>query len=221
MLKPDLPEPSALRRLRHSTLSTFGDVIKWGWGKFSAYGAIWPTSRIARRFSRFGDGSIICFPWDSLVNPQGIQIGEGTLIAPHVVLSAGWAPDQEGLADDVVVIGDRCLIGRGSSIVGHKSIRIGNDVWTGHQVHITDMNHGYESAELPIGAQFQDERPVSIGDGSWIGHGCVILPGATIGRNAVVGAGSVVTGHIPDRTVAVGSPARVVRTLDEAPPLAG
>jgi len=57
---------------------------------------------------------------------------------------------------------------------------------------------------------------VSIGDGSWLGHGVVVLPGARIGRHVVVGANSVVTGEIPDRSVAVGAPARVVRRHDPA-----
>jgi acetyltransferase-like isoleucine patch superfamily enzyme len=54
---------------------------------------------------------------------------------------------------------------------------------------------------------------VSIGDGSWLGHGTVVLPGAQIGRHVVIGANSVVTGSIPDYSVAVGAPARVVRTI--------
>ena len=48
------------------------------------------------------------------------------------------------MTDPVVAIGDRCLIGKGSGIVGHLSIEIGDDVWTGHHVYITDQNHGYE-----------------------------------------------------------------------------
>ena len=75
----------------------------------------------------------------------------------------------------------------------------------------SDANHGYEDTELPIGRQFAPSRPVSIGDGSWLGHGSVVLPGATIGRHVVVGAGSVVTGDLPDFCVAVGNPARVIR----------
>ena len=57
------------------------------------------------------------------------------------------------------------------------------------------------------------ERPVVIGDGSWLGHGTVVLPGATIGRHVVVGANSVVTGHLPDNCVAAGVPAKVLRQL--------
>jgi acetyltransferase-like isoleucine patch superfamily enzyme len=57
------------------------------------------------------------------------------------------------------------------------------------------------------------ERPVSIGDGSWLGHGTVVLPGVTIGRHVVVGANSVVTSDLPDNCVAAGVPARVIRQL--------
>jgi acetyltransferase-like isoleucine patch superfamily enzyme len=120
-------------------------------------------------------------------------------------------PGQQCLSDVVVSIGDRCLIGRASGIVGHLSIVIGNDVWTGHHVYITDQNHGYRDVSIPISQQSQPERAVSIGDGSWIGHGSVILPGAEIGKHVVIGANSVVTGKIPDYSVAVGSPARVIR----------
>jgi acetyltransferase-like isoleucine patch superfamily enzyme len=56
---------------------------------------------------------------------------------------------------------------------------------------------------------------VVIGDGSWLGHGAVVLPGVTIGKHVVIGANSVVTKDIPDFSVAVGSPARVIRQYDE------
>jgi acetyltransferase-like isoleucine patch superfamily enzyme len=55
------------------------------------------------------------------------------------------------------------------------------------------------------------EKPVTIGDGSWIGYGSVVLPGASIGDHVVIGANSVVTGEIPSYSVAVGSPAKVIR----------
>ncbi len=108
-------------------------------------------------------------------------------------------------------IGDRCLIGKGSGIVGHLRIEIGDDVWTGHHVYITDQNHGYEDVDLPISKQSMPEKPVRIGNGSWLGHGTIVLPGAQIGDHVVVGANSVVTGTLPDNCVAVGAPARVVR----------
>jgi acetyltransferase-like isoleucine patch superfamily enzyme len=124
-------------------------------------------------------------------------------------------PGQECITNPVVSIGDRCLIGKGSGIVGHFSITIGNDVWTGHHVYITDQNHGYEDVSVPISRQSQPERAVIIGDGSWLGHGSIILPGVTIGEHVVIGANSVVTKNIPPFSVAVGSPARVIRKFVE------
>lgn len=152
----------------------------------------------------------------TIFNEQYISIGDDVLIGPGVALSAGMVPGQECLVTPVVTIGDRCLIGRGSGIVGHFSISIGNDVWTGHHVYITDQNHGYEDITIPISKQSQPERAVSIGDGSWLGHGSVVLPGVTIGRHVVIGANSVVTKDIPDFSVAVGVPAKVIRRFDES-----
>ena len=151
----------------------------------------------------------------TIFNEQYISIGEDTLIGPGVALSAGMVPGQECITNPVVSIGDRCLIGKGSGIVGHFSITIGNDVWTGHHVYITDQNHGYEDVSVPISRQSQPERAVIIGDGSWLGHGSIILPGVTIGEHVVIGANSVVTKNIPPFTVAVGSPARVIRKFVE------
>lgn len=147
----------------------------------------------------------------TIFNEQYISIGRDTLIGPAISLSAGMVPGQECITNPVVTIGDRCLIGRGSGIVGHFSIEIGNDVWTGHNVYITDQNHGYEDIEKPISQQSQPERAVKIGDGSWLGYGSVVLPGVTIGRHVVVGANSVVTHDLPDYSVAVGVPARVIK----------
>lgn len=210
MLRRDLPSPTGLLRLRQLAMLRGGDAVRWAerWARDLA--SVGPASRPARGFAAFGDHSVICWPWDSLVNPQGIRIGSSTIVAPHAVLSTGWEQDQPGLADDVLVIGDRCLIGRGSSIVAHESVCIGDDVWTGHHVHITDMNHGHDDPSVPISQQFETPAPVRIGDGSWLGHGVVVLPGVSIGRHVVVGAGSVVTRDLPDHSVCVGSPARPV-----------
>ena len=189
-------------------------IVQRAWESVSRWGAIGQNSPLGRRFGAFGDGSIVCFPQTTIYNVEYIQIGTGTMIGPHVALSAGMVPGQQCLSNPVVKIGDRCLIGRGSGIVGHFGIEIGNDVWTGHNVYITDQNHGYEDVTIPISRQTQPESPVSIGDGSWIGYGAVVLPGARIGRHVVIGANSVVTGEIPDYSVAVDSPARVIKRYD-------
>jgi carbonic anhydrase/acetyltransferase-like protein (isoleucine patch superfamily) len=212
----DRPELTAslANRARNRGRNVAGAVIRLGWELGQRYGGIGPTSRAARRFGAFGAHSVICFPYDTIVNPYAISIGSSTVVSRDVALSAGIVPDQPGLPADVVRIGDRCLIGRGSSIVGHGSIVIEDDVWTGQHVHITDMNHGYERFDMPISRQGSPVRPVRIGAGSWLGHGVVVLPGVDIGRHVVVGAGSIVTRDLPDNAVAVGAPARVVRRYD-------
>ena len=196
-----------IRRLSNWRSEAISKLWKW----ISINAAIGPTSIRGRRFGSFGEGSIILFPTTTIFNENYIHIGAKTMIGEHVALSAGMMPGQKCLTNPVVKIGDRCLIGRGSGIVGHLSIVIGNDVWTGHHVYITDQSHGYEDISRPISEQSQPERAVSIGDGSWLGHGVVVLPGAKIGKHVAVGANSVVTGELPDFCVAVGSPARVIK----------
>jgi acetyltransferase-like isoleucine patch superfamily enzyme len=186
------------------------------WRIAEMYGAIGPGTARGKRFGKFGSGSVVCFPQTTIFNERYIRIGEGPMIGPYVALSAGMVSGQQCLTDPVVTIGDRCLIGRGSGVVGHFSIVIEDDVWTGHHVYITDQNHGYELIDRPISQQTQPERAVRIGQGSWIGAGSVILPGANIGKHVTIGANSVVTGQIDDYSVAVGSPARVIKRLNES-----
>lgn len=197
--------------IRHRIRTWIGDGIAVGWKMLSSLAAIGPDSRRAKNFGAFGTHSIICFPPTTIFNERYIQIGAHTMIGEHVALSAGMMPGQACVTNPVVRIGDRCLIGRGSGIVGHYSIDIGNDVWTGHHVYITDQNHAYEQLNIPISQQTQPERAVVVGDGSWIGYGTVVLPGAHIGKHVAIGANSVVTGDIPDYSVAVGAPAKVIK----------
>ena len=200
----DFPPAVAARR-------AFAGALQWAWSRATVAGAIGPGQAAARRFGAFGEGSFIAFPPTAIYNERYIRIGSGTRIGPYVSLSVGMAVGQVPVSDPVITIGDRCLIGRGSGIVGHLSIEIGDDVFTGHHVYITDQNHGYEDVTTPIGLQTMPERPVKIGDGSWLGHGSIVLPGVTIGSHVVVAGGSVVTGDLPDRCVAAGNPARVIR----------
>ena len=173
--------------------------------------AIHPKSKTGRKFSAFGDGSIMCFPPAALFGERAIRVGRDTMIGPYVSLSAGMAPTQELLSDRIVEIGDRVLIGRNSSIVGHFHIVIEDDVFFGPNVYVTDQILAFDELQSPIGKQSMPEEPVRIGAGSWIGTNSVVLPGVTIGKHVAIGAGSVVTTDLPDNSVAVGSPARVIQ----------
>jgi acetyltransferase-like isoleucine patch superfamily enzyme len=176
-------------------------------------GIVGPDDRLARGFGHFGERSALLFPQGVIYNERYVRIGSETMIGPGVCLTAGMGPEQEMLTDPVITIGDRCVIGRGSHLIGHWSIELGDDIQTGPYVYITDQNHGYEDPEAPVGLQPTVERPVRIGSGSWIGANAVILPGADLGRNCVVAAGAVVRGKFPDHTVVAGVPAKVIRVL--------
>ena len=191
-------------------------AVHWGWREFQQAGLVTADTPAGRAFRRFGDGSIMAFPPGSVFGEGGIEVGEGTLIGQLVTLSAGILPGQDLFGLTLLSIGDRCVIGRGSHIVAHQEITIGDDVWTGPYVYITDQNHGYEDPDTPIGRQFPVNSPVSIGAGSWLGAGAIVLPGTRIGRNVVVAAGSVVRGDVPDHCVVAGVPAKVVREHTQA-----
>jgi acetyltransferase-like isoleucine patch superfamily enzyme len=186
-------------------------VVRWGWRQIQLAGATTADSPGGCAFKRFGSGSIISFPTGSVFGESGIEIGTDSMIGQQVSITAGMLPGQDLLGLTVLSIGDRCVIGRGSHIVAHESVAIGDDVWTGPYVYITDQNHGYTDPDTPIGRQLPKNRPVSIGSGSWLGAGAIILPGARVGRNVAVAAGSVVRGDVPDRCVVAGIPAKIVR----------
>jgi acetyltransferase-like isoleucine patch superfamily enzyme len=188
-----------------------GDSMLARWERLGRWAAITPKSKRARPFRGFGESSVICFPPAALFGERYITVGAGTIIGPYSTLSAGVSPEHELGDVEVVRIGDRCLIGKGSGIVAHERVVIGDDVFTGHHVYITDANHGYEDVTTPPGQQFAASRPVTVRDGAWLGHGAIVLPGAVVGRHAIVAAGAVVTGELPDFCVAVGNPAHVIR----------
>lgn len=203
-----------MQRWAHAVSAPIAHRV-WAWLRWA--GGIGPQHRLGRRFAAFGDGSLICFPPGDNLGVEHIALGSATLIAGNVTLSVGMAPGQPlptGATSPVLRIGDRCLIGRGTHVVAHRSIQIANDVITGPNCYITDQNHVYADPEVPIGQQWPADDPVSIGAGSWLGAGAVILPGTTLGRNTVVGAGAVVRGEFPDHAVLAGIPATVVRRWD-------
>jgi lipopolysaccharide O-acetyltransferase len=105
-------------------------------------------------------------------------------------------------------------------IAAKESIVLGDNVLIASKVFISDLNHGSykgdenDSSPLEV-PRFREESsdPVVIGDNVWIGESVMILPGVKIGRGSVIGAGSVVTKSIPEFSIAVGNPAKVVKTF--------
>lgn len=170
-----------------------------------------PEDRWSKSFHAFGSGTALLAPQGVIYNESYLSLGRDTLIGPNVCLTAGMGPGQQMLSSPVVRIGNRCVIGRGSHIIGHWSIELGDEIQTGPYVYITDQNHGYEDPTQAVGWQPTKEGAVRIGSGSWLGANAVILPGTVLGRNCVVAAGAVVRGEYPDHCVLGGVPAKVLR----------
>ena len=173
-----------------------------------------PHDAYAKRFEYFGRGAALMAPQGVIYNERYLSIGDETLIGPNVCLTAGISGDQTMLSSPVVSIGRKCIIGRGSHIIGHWRIELGDEIQTGPYVYITDQNHSYLDPDQPVGWQTPSEAAVSIGSGSWLGANAVILPGTVLGKNTVVAAGAVVRGTFPDHVVIGGVPAKVLRHLD-------
>jgi acetyltransferase-like isoleucine patch superfamily enzyme len=113
-----------------------------------------------------------------------------------------------------LVIGDNVYIGRGANVSCYEHVLIGNDVRLGERVSIHDENHVFEPIPVdPARRHLYQTTPVRLGDRVWVGANSVILPGAEVGDDCVIGAGSVVRGVIPPGCLAAGAPARVIRRL--------
>ena len=175
---------------------------------------IGPDDHYARSFGYFGRGAALMAPQGVIYNERYLSIGDETLVGPNVCLTAGISAQQTMVSSPVVSIGRKCIIGRGSHIIGHWRIELGDEIQTGPYVYITDQNHTYLDPEAPVGWQRPSEAAVRIGSGSWLGANVVILPGTELGRNTVVAAGAVVRGTFPDHVVLAGVPAKVLRHYD-------
>jgi acetyltransferase-like isoleucine patch superfamily enzyme len=115
----------------------------------------------------------------------------------------------------VISIGDGTYLNRGTEVVATASVAIGRDCSIGRDVIIMD------SDQHALPGQTFVSRPVVIEDRVWIGARAIVLKGVTIGHDAVIGAGSIVTRDVPPSSIAVGQPARVLRTVGSRPRASG
>jgi serine acetyltransferase len=153
--------------------------------------------------SRLGLGAV-------LDSPNLVMVGANVDIGRHAWLNA---VDDLGDGMPTLRIGTGTHIGRFAHINAWRQVHIGENVLIADRVFISDCSHDFSDQAVPIWHQ-KDVfvGPVVLHDGCWIGIGAVIMPGVTIGRNAVVGANAVVTRDVPDFAVAAGVPAKLLRT---------
>jgi acetyltransferase-like isoleucine patch superfamily enzyme len=143
-------------------------------------------------------------------NLSKIQLGNNVTIHSNCWILVLSSDDKESTPK--LIIKDYAAIGMNATISAAKRIVIEEHVFTARNVFISDHGHQYYNVNEPIGKQgIRDIAEVTIGAHTWIGQNAVILPGVTIGKHCVIGANSVVNRSIPDFSIAVGAPAKVVK----------
>ena len=156
-------------------------------------------------FHKRGRGSYIYRRTRMDVFPfNAFHLGKDSIVEDFALINNG--------AGDVI-IGDRVRVGVGSILVG--PVVMGNGSDTGQNAFVGGFNHGYEDGEQNSSIQPLDIRPIIIGEDSHVGANSVVVAGVTIGRRCQIGAGSVVTKDIPDFSIAVGNPAKVIKRYNQ------
>lgn len=160
------------------------------------------------QFGHFSRSSRIDSPL-RIDGKKWIHIGDKCLIQKYTWL--GVLPNGGGQDGCGLIIGNGVQVGHFNHIYATERVKIEDNVLTADKVYISDNVHEYENITLPVISQpIKQLRHVTVGEGSWIGENVVIL-GASVGKHCVIGANSVVNKDIPDYSVAVGVPARVIK----------
>jgi acetyltransferase-like isoleucine patch superfamily enzyme len=136
-----------------------------------------------------------------------LKIGAGTLLEPGCWLTLS--------ADARIEIGEGCFLNRNTMLAALDLIEIGDHVMFANGCFVGDAAHRFDDPDQPVPWQgFTSKGPVRIGDNAWFGVNCVVTSGVTIGERCVIGANSVVTEDLPPRTIAAGSPAKVIKEIE-------
>ncbi|WP_405938676.1 sugar O-acetyltransferase [Streptomyces sp. NBC_00726] len=128
-------------------------------------------------------------------------LGAGAHIRPPLYVDYG----------SYLTVGEDTFINYNLTALDVAPITIGRDCQIGPNVQLLTPTHPVEPE--PRRDKLEAARPITIGDNVWLGGGAIVLAGVTIGDNSVIGAGAVVTKDIPANVVAVGNPARVIRSI--------
>jgi lipopolysaccharide O-acetyltransferase len=164
-----------------------------------------------RRFAAFGDGSILHRPaW--VYGPSHISIGRNVLALEGLWLSAERTTWEQGAP--AIEIGDGVALRPHCTISASEKIVIEDDVVIAAFSTVIDSDHTWDAGHPNVLYNPARTGPIRIGRGTWIGERVSVLRGSTIGAFCLIGANSVVRGDIPDGSIAVGAPARVVGRTD-------
>ncbi len=117
-----------------------------------------------------------------------------------------------------VTLGDDVWLNRNVMVAAEQEVMVGDHVMFANGCFVGDASHRFNDPNIPITWQgFTSKGPVRIGSNVWLGVNVVVTSGVTIGDHCVVGANSVVTGDLPEGTIAAGAPAKVIRSIEFLP----
>ncbi|MDY6939647.1 MAG: acyltransferase [Cyanobacteriota bacterium] len=164
-------------------------------------------------------------------HPRKITLGQGVAIDDYVLLDASGAGEEGITLGDNTIVSRNCVIqGKtGPVSIGNKTdlgcnvilssgggIQIGNSVLIAGNCYLGGGRYVNDRLDIPMMEQgVYTQGPLIIGDDVWLGAGSTVLDGVTVGKGCIVGAGAVVTKDLPDYTVAVGIPAKAIKTRGE------
>ena len=143
-------------------------------------------------------------------NPTQISFGTNLNIKSGAIINCQNENHEKSL-----IIGNNCKFGRDLQINAYGKVQINNDVLIADRVHISDATHFYKKNEAIINQGSGFAGPVIIEDGVWLGINCVILPNVRIGKNSVIGANTVVNKNVPENSIAVGTPMRILKKNED------
>jgi len=167
------------------------------------------TRLVRRSFGAYGKGCNIMLPF-KCNNAKDIFLGDKVTIC-----GGSWIDCFRSYAgvefNPRLEIGSGTYIGHRNHIMAIGEMSIGKNVMTADGVYISDNLHGFEDITTRVQSQPLKYGKVTIEDEVWLGENVCVLPGVVIGKHSVIGSNSVVAKSIPPLSVAVGSPARVIR----------
>ena len=180
---------------------------KWRW--YERNTLPWNRAAIHWEFAR--RGAFVRWPVQGNVlealRDGRLELGEGTLFEPGVWITAP-APAR-------IRIGAGTFLNLGVMVAAAELVEIGDHCMFANGCFVTDASHRFDDPDKPVTWQgFTSKGPTRVGNNVWCGAHVVITSGVTIGERCVIGANSVVTTDLPPFSIAAGSPARVLRTIE-------
>lgn len=161
---------------------------------------------------RIGDNVVVddncCLDAKGTTN-RGIVLGDGVFLGRNTILSC---------KNGDITLGDEANVGFNVEIFSAADVRVGARTLIAAYTYLVGGDHLFDRVDVPVLHQGRTARGITVGDHVWLGAHVVVTDGSTIGRDAVIGAGAVVIGDVPEFHIAAGVPARVIRDRRAAAP---